>query len=309
MSLPPRQAAAVGRADATAMELRVARPRVLLGIGLVCLAGTMFPFMNSFSKLLGANYNVLQISWARFFGHVLFMMVLFMPRRGLSLFVTRRPRLQLTRSAIQCLSNLCFVAAIVYQPLADAAAVSMTGPLIVALLAWPMLGERTSPSHALAILAGFAGVLIVIRPGSAVFHVSAMFLLASALCYALYQIFTRKVANIDPPETTTFYSSAFGAIGMLAALPFVWRSPQSLPDLLFFCGLGILGGLGHYCVVRALALAPANIISPFQYMQLIGSVVVGYLLFDHLPDAATWTGAAVIVAAGLYLGWSQTRRA
>ena len=127
--------------------------RVILGIGLACLPAAMFPFMNSFSKLLGADYSVLQVSWARFFGHVLFMMVLFMPRRGIRMFVTRRPGLQLTRSVIQCLSNLCFVAAIIYQPIADAAAIGMMGPLIVGLLAWPMLGERTTPGHALAVLA------------------------------------------------------------------------------------------------------------------------------------------------------------
>jgi drug/metabolite transporter (DMT)-like permease len=290
------------------MDAVAEQRRILLGIGLACLPAMLFPFMNSFSKLLGADYSVLQVSWARFFGHVLFVMILFMPRRGIRMFVTRRPGLQLTRSVIQCLSNLCFVAAIVYQPIADAAAIGMIGPLIVALLAWPMLGERTTLGHGLAIMAGFIGVLIVIRPGTAVFHVSALFLLASAFCYALYQIFTRKVANTDPPETTTFYSSAFGAVGMLAALPFVWITPASVRDLLFFCGLGILGGLGHYCVVRALAYAPANIISPFQYMQLIGSVAIGYLLFDHLPDAATWLGASVIVGAGMYLGWSQMRK-
>jgi drug/metabolite transporter (DMT)-like permease len=235
-------------------------------------------------------------------------MALFMPRRGLRLFLTRRPGLQLTRSVIQCLSNLCFVAAIVYQPIADAAAIGMIGPLVVALLAWPMLGERTTLGHGLAILAGFAGVLIVIRPGTAVFHVSALLLLASSFCYALYQIFTRKVANTDPPETTTFYSSAFGAVGMLVVLPFVWLTPQSLAHLLFFCALGVLGGAGHYCVVRALAYAPANIVSPFQYMQLIGSVAIGYALFDHFPDAATWLGAGVIIAAGMSLGWLQMRR-
>lgn len=289
-------------------QVRSEQWRILLGIGLVCLAGTMFPFMNACAKMLGADYSVLQVSWARFFGHVLFMAALFMPRRGLRLFVTRRPKAQLARSILQCASNLCFVAAIVFQPLADAAAIGMTGPLIVALLAWPILGERTTFGHAIAILIGFAGVLIIIRPGSGVFHPSALLLIASAGCHALYQIVTRMVANIDPPETTTFYSSLFGAVGLLAVLPFIWKTPANLRDLMFFCTLGVIGGLGHYCVVRALAYAPANIIAPFGYFQLIGSVIVGYLVFNHLPDAATWAGAAVIVGAGLYLGVSQTRR-
>jgi drug/metabolite transporter (DMT)-like permease len=171
-----------------------------------------------------------------------------------------------------------------------------------------MLGERTSPAQAAAILLGFAGVLVVIRPGADVFHPSALLILASAVCYALYQVFTRMVANIDPPETTTFYSSSFGAIGMLAILPFVWVAPSSWLDLALFASLGVLGGAGHYCVVRALAYAPANIVSPFQYFQLIGSVAVGYAVFAQLPDMWTWTGASLIVAAGLLLGWMQARR-
>jgi len=284
------------------------RGRILLGIGFVCIAGTMFPFMNAFSKTLGQSYPVAQVSWARFFGHVVFLAILFMPTRGIRLLITRRPKLQITRSVIQFVSNLSFTAGIIYQPIADAAAISMTGPLIVALLAWPMLGERTGLVHAGAILLGFIGVLFVIRPGGDVFHPSALFILGSAVCYALYQIFTRMVANTDPPETTTFYSSFFGAIGMLVILTFIWVTPGSLRDILYFCSLGVLGGAGHYLIVRALGWAPANIISPFQYFQLIGSVIVGYLMFTQLPDAMTWLGAAIIVAAGLTLGWTQARR-
>jgi drug/metabolite transporter (DMT)-like permease len=264
--------------------------------------------MNAFSKSLAQTYPVMQVSWARFFGHVVFLAILFMPTRGWRLLVTRRPKLQLTRSVIQCVSNLSFTAGIAYQPVADAAAISMTGPLIVAILAWPILGERTGPLHAAAILLGFVGVLCVIRPGGDVFHPSALFILGSALCYALYQIFTRMVANSDAPETTTFYSSCFGAIGMLLILPFIWVTPSSVRDFLYFCSLGVLGGAGHYLIVRALGWAPANIISPFQYFQLIGSVAVGYLMFAQLPDAMTWLGATIIVAAGLLLGWSQARR-
>ncbi|MSP30234.1 MAG: DMT family transporter [Acetobacteraceae bacterium] len=282
--------------------------RVLLGILLVCLAGAMFPVMNAFTKALGGHYSPLQISWARFFGHVLFLLVLFLPRRGWKIFLTRRPGLQLTRSLIQFISNLSFTTAIFYQPIADAAAIGMMGPLFVALVAWHMLGERTTPGRVVAVMVGFIGVLIVIRPGGVAFHWSAALLLASSVCYAFYQIFTRKVANIDPPETTTIYSSLFGAIGMLFVLPFIWITPQSFWHLVFFCGLGMIGGAGHYLIVRALAYAPANIVSPFQYFQLIGSVIIGYLWFGNFPDAYTWLGSIIITCAGLYVGWSQTRQ-
>ena len=158
----------------------------------------------------------------------------------------------------------------------------------------------------LAVLTGFIGVLIVIRPGTDIFHPSSLLLLFSSVCYALYQIFTRMVANVDPPETTTVYSSAFGALGLLVVLPFVGRMPDNAADIVMFCGMGALGAAGHYCLVRALAYAPASIISPFQYFQMIGAVLIGYLAFDHFPDLATWIGASFVIAAGLYVGWSNT---
>ena len=132
--------------------------------------------------------------------------------------------------------------------------------------------------------------------------------LSSAACYAIYQVMTRRIAGIDAPETSAIYSSIVGGFGMFLVLPFVWKTPDNWRDIAYFCSLGILGGLGHYFVARALAYAPANIVAPFQYMQLIGSVIVGYLFFGDFPDLLGWTGAAIIVVAGLYTGWSQTRR-
>lgn len=284
------------------------RQRILLGIGLMCLSGILFPFMTASFKILGAHYSTLEVSWARFFGHVVFTAIVFLPSKGVGMFITRQPRIQLARSVVQCLSNTLFVAAIVFQPLANAAAIGMLGPLIVAVLAWPILRERTTLPQAACTLVGFIGVLIIIRPGSSVFDPSALLLIGSAFCYAMYQILTRMGANIDSPAATTFYSSAFGAVAMMAVLPFVGRFPASLGDFALFCSLGILGGLGHYCIVLALANAPANIVSPFSYFQLLGSTAVGYMVFDQLPDVPTFVGAAVIVGAGLFLGWSQTRR-
>jgi drug/metabolite transporter (DMT)-like permease len=129
----------------------------------------------------------------------------------------------------------------------------------------------------------------------------------SATCYALYQILTRYIAGVDSPETSAIYSSIVGAFGLIVVLPFVWKTPHSARDILFFCGLGVLGALGHYCVARAMHYAPANVVSPFQYMQLLGSVAVGYLFFGDFPDLLGWVGAAIIIAAGLYIGWSQRK--
>ena len=301
---PPRKAAEPPAADG---DWRAPAQNTLLGILFICLAGLLFPMMNGVAKTLGADYSSLQVSWARAFGHVVFMLAAFLPRHGLGLLWTRRPGLQLARSATLFCSNLCFFLAITFIPIAKAAAISMTAPLIVAILAWPMLGERTTVSRVVALGIGFAGVLTVIRPGTAVFHWASLFVLASAACYGLYQILTRLIAAADPPETSTVYSSVVGAFGILLALPFVWETPRSLFDVALFCSLGVLGALGHYCVARALGYAPASVVSPFQYFQLLGSVAVGWLVFSDLPDALTWVGAGVIVLSGLFIGWTQTR--
>jgi len=282
--------------------------RSLAGILFMCGAGVLFPVMNGFAKFLGeSGYDSLQVSWARAFGHILFMLAAFVPRFGLGMLRTRRPGTQILRSALLMTSNLSFFFAIVSIPIAKAASISLTAPLVVALLAWPMLGERTTVGRLVALGVGFLGVVIVIRLGTEVFQWASLFVVASATCYALYQILTRRIAGTDSPETSAIYSSTVGAFGLIVVLPFVWQTPHSLRDIAYFCGLGVLGALGHYCVARAMHYAPANIVSPFQYMQLLGSVAVGYLFFGNFPDLVGWIGAAIIVGAGLYIGWSQRK--
>jgi drug/metabolite transporter (DMT)-like permease len=282
--------------------------RILAGILFMCGAGVLFPVMNGFAKFLGeSGYDSLQVSWARAFGHILFMLAAFVPRFGLGMLRPRRPGMQILRSALLMTSNLSFFFAIVSLPIAKAATISLTAPLVVALLAWPLLGERTTVGRLVALGVGFVGVVIVIRPGTELFQWASLFVVVSATCYALYQILTRYIAGVDSPETSAIYSSIVGAFGLIIVLPFVWKTPHSARDILFFCGLGVLGALGHYCVARAMHYAPANVVSPFQYMQLLGSVAVGYLFFGNFPDLLGWVGAAIIVAAGLYIGWSQRR--
>jgi drug/metabolite transporter (DMT)-like permease len=285
-----------------------ANQRILAGILFMCGAGLLFPVMGGFAKFLGeAGYNSLQVSWARAFGHLVFMMAFFVPRFGLRMLRTRRPITQLFRSLMLFTSNATNFLAIVYIPLAKSASISLMAPLFVLVLAWMVLGERTTAGRLVAIFVGFAGVLIVIRPGTELFHWASLLVVVSAAGYAVYQVLTRLISAIDPPETSAIYSSVVGGFGMFAVLPFVWTTPDSLRDVVFFCSLGVLGALGHYFVARALAYAPANIVAPFQYMQLLGSVAVGYFFFGDFPDIWGWVGAAIIVASGLYIGWSQRK--
>lgn len=287
-----------------------ARPGQNIALGILFMMATalFFPLMGGIAKTLGTEYSSLQVSWARAFGHILFLLAAFLPRHGMRVLRPRRLGLQLLRSCGLFLSNLAHFAAITFIPIAKAAAISLTAPLIVALLAGPMLGERTTRARLAALGVGFLGVLIVIRPGTEVFHWAALLVVLSATSYALYQILTRRVAGQDTAETSALWSSVVGAFGMLLVMPFVWISPHGWLHAAMFAAMGVLGALGHYCVARALGYAPANIVSPFQYSQLLGSVTIGWLMFGDWPDGGTWLGGAILVGAGLWLGYDQTRK-
>jgi drug/metabolite transporter (DMT)-like permease len=281
--------------------------RPMLGILFMLLATSLFPIMNGLVKVLSADYSSEQIIWARTASHLVFVLALFAPRYGLRLLRTVRPGVQIARSLVLLASTTCFFSGVKFIPLAEAASISFMSPFIVALLAVPFLGEKVSPVRLIAVAVGFCGVLVVIRPGSEVFRWASLLIVGSALCYATYQILTRKVAGYDRPETSVVYSALVGTLVMTVIVPFFWTTPTSLGDALLLASLGVLGGLGHYCVARALTYATASVVSPFHYWQIVGSVLVGYLLFADLPDAYTWTGAALIIASGLFIGWRETR--
>jgi drug/metabolite transporter (DMT)-like permease len=276
--------------------------RPLLGILFMCLAGSFFPAMNGLAKLMSQGYSSEQVVWARTLSHLIFVLALFMPGAGWGIVRTRRPGVQFFRSCMLISSTYLFFSAIKFVPIAQAASISFTAPLIVVMLAGPMLGEKVRLPAVMAVLAGFMGVLVVIRPGAAVFQWASLLIVGSAGCYAMYQVLTRRVAAFDAPETSVVYSALVGSVLMSIVVPFFWRTPDAWADVLLLASLGVLGGLGHYCVARALMYAPANFLSPFQYWQMVGSVAIGYLLFSEVPDAFTWLGTAVIVAAGLYVG-------
>lgn len=285
---------------------RTSRP--LLGVLFMCTACALFPIMNGLVKLLAATYQPQEIVWFRIVSHLVLIAAIFMPRMGFGLLRTHQIGTQFVSSVMMLLSTLFFFSAVKSIPVAEAISVTFVAPLAVVLLAWPMLGERITPFRLAAVVVGFTGVLIVIRPGSAVFQWASLLLLCSALCYAIYQILIRRLAGIDHPATSVFYSVLLGAILMSIWLPFVWKTPVSLADWLLLCSLGVFGALGHYCVAKAMTYASANFVAPFNYTQMIGSVIVGYLMFAEVPDFYTWLGTAVIIAGGLMVGWQSRKR-
>lgn len=282
--------------------------RVARGIVFMLIAVCLFGCMNTLVKALSPNFSSVQIVWARTLGHFLFIVALFLPRHGLGIVRTDNLAVQLSRSVLQICSTMLFFTALRTVPLAEATSISFLSPLWVTLLAAWLLGEHLKGSRLVIIAIGFLGVLIVVKPGTAVFQWSSLLIMGSSICYALYQVLTRKVGGADSAETSAVYSAMIGSLVMSLVVPFFWTTPAAPFDILMMLCLGILGGLGHYCVAHAMINAPANIVSPFQYFQLVVAGTLGYLVFDNVPSVTTWVGAAIIVGSGLYLGWSETRQ-
>ncbi|MCW5733110.1 MAG: DMT family transporter [Enhydrobacter sp.] len=272
------------------------------------VACALFPVQNAVVKLLTGIYPFQEVVWVRLAVHLALMCVIFLPRRGLALLRTRAPLQQAICSAGLLGATFFFFSAAKSIGVTEAIAISFISPLVVTFLAWPILGERITFVRLASVVIGFAGVLIVIRPGTSVFQWASLLIVASAVSYAVYQIVVRRVAAVDSPATTAFYSALGCTLVASLFVPFNWKTPENWGDLLLMLSLGVSGGFGHYCVARAFSYAPANLIAPLNYTQMIGSVIVGYLMFAEVPDFYTWIGSAVIIVAGLLVGWQSRNK-
>ena len=277
------------------------RETTLVAIAFMVLGASLIPAMNTIAKYLASEYPAWQVVWARFLSHFIWMMLFFLPRRGLSLFRTARPKDQTLRSLIFFVSNACFVTALPFVDLATASLLMFTAPVIVTVLAIPLLGERVGLRRWAAVAVGFAGALVIIRPGSSLFDPWALLVLVSASYYAVYQIWTRRLTLVDSPETQIVYTAAAGAVLTTLTIPWFAIAPDSFLDLAAFAGVGLVGAMAHLCIVQALKRAPASTVSPIGYFELVTAVLFGFVVFGELPDAATWAGAALIVGSGAWI--------
>lgn len=278
------------------------------GIVYMVLGVSLLPIMNSVAKSLAADYPMTQVVWARFLGHLLWMALYFGPVVGAALLRTSRPREMLGRSLVFFASNFLFIAALPHVQLASASAIMFTTPLVVVALSVLLLGERVGTWRGAAVVAGFCGALVIIRPGTSVFHPATALIMGSALCFAIYQIWTRRLARYERPQTLIIYTALVGAVIMTSIAPWSALPPADSTAALKFAAVGLLGGAAQYLIIRALQRAPASVVSPIGYTELVGAVVLGYVLFDDLPDAHTWFGAALIVTSGLVVVYRERRR-
>lgn len=292
--------------------LRASAPRALGGesvlraVFYMMLAVTAFPFLSASVKYLGRSYPMPEIFWARYLGHVLFCLIVFLPRRGLTVLATKHPGAQFMRSVLLFGASAFYFLGLLTVALPTASAIAFAGPLIVTALSVPMLGEKVGPRRWTAVIVGFAGALLIIRPGTDVMQWGAVLVLLDALCYAVYQILSRKVGSTDPAAVSITLAGLGGLAISTVILPFSpLVLPASLFDWLVFAGVGIFGLVGHYFVIKAVQWGSASLCAPMGYGELIGSTVLGYLFFAEFPDLVTWIGAAVIVASGLYITYRE----
>jgi drug/metabolite transporter (DMT)-like permease len=285
--------------------LLVSRPAITEGddvrAGILWMLTTTFFFvsLDATAKFLVTRYPVVEVVWARFVFHMLFVVIALAPRLRVHV-VTRRLWLQLGRSFLILITTVLFFFGVKLVPLADASSIMFISPILLTVLAIPLLGEQVGPRRWAAVVIGFIGALIVVRPGMGSMQTGAALLLAAAFCNALYQLTTRKLRTADGPLTTLLYTASIGTVVLSLALPAVWVAPQ-VAHWPLFALMGVFGGAGHFALIKAFQRAPAATVAPFSYVSLLWATGFGYILFDDLPDLWTLCGASVIAGGGLYI--------
>jgi drug/metabolite transporter (DMT)-like permease len=276
---------------------------------LFVLAGFCLSSLDATAKYLVRDHSLFVVVWARYAGQMAIVTPWALQRGGRRFWRTGRLRLQLLRSLFLLLATLGFWGGLRYLPLAEASSITFLAPTFVVLLSWPLLHERATRARRIASTVGFAGILILLRPGSAVLHPAVLLLIGAALSNALYQLLTRKLLD-ESIHATLFYSASVGTLVLSLALPLTTSLDHVLavgigPLVL----LGVLAGAGHWCMTQAYLRASASLLSPFTYLQILWATAFGYLLFGQHPDGWSGVGMAVVVASGVGLAlWERRPR-
>jgi drug/metabolite transporter (DMT)-like permease len=277
-----------------------------LGILLILAAGLLLASQDALSKSLTAVYPLLLVVWLRYLSQSVLMLALFAPRMGLNLLRTQRPWLQLVRGLSLVAITLLFYSALRFIPLGEATAVIFLAPLVVIVLSATWLKEHISRGLWLSVGVGLLGVLLIVRPGGALFTPAILLPLGAAFCFGLYQLLTRRLSSTDHPATSNFLSALVGTLSVSVLLPWFWQTP-TLVDGLLMATLGATAMTGHMLLTHAYRFGSAASLAPFTYVQIVTATVLGMLFFDHTPDLWAILGMAVIILSGFALAWSQHR--
>ena len=275
------------------------RDRTLLGIGIVIFGWMAFACMDAGSKILASSYPIVQILWVRY---LLFIAVAYwlLKRKGMRI-RSGRPFLQLTRGLLLVIEIGFVVYAFSKMELADVHAILAITPLLVTALSVPLLGEKVGVRRWSAVGVAFVGMLVILRPGLGVLQPITLLVLLSAFMFAIYLVLTRMISRSDPPEVSLFSIAIVGFMGVSVVVPFYWRMPTNTLDSGLFVLVAVLGIMAHFCLIKALQLAEASVLQPYNYTVLLGAIVIGYAVFNDLPDLPTTVGASIIVASSFYV--------
>ena len=258
-----------------------------------------FVSMDTCAKYLVGLYPTMLVVWGRYFFQVVILLIVLAPRLG-SIIKTESLHLQLVRSLFLLSATICFFTSLNTLHVAEASAIMFTTPLMITALAPMVLKEKVGIRRWGSVFIGFIGAIIIIRPGQNAIGIGAFWVLGAAASYACYQISTRLLSRQDSVLTTLFYSALLGAIIMSILVPFNFAVPTTL-DWFLLSLAGLFGTLGHFCMIKAFTHAEASKVAPYSYTSLIWATLIGYGLFDSLPDFWTFVGAGIIFTTGIYI--------
>jgi drug/metabolite transporter (DMT)-like permease len=303
----PQDIGKPGKAPRVSLEVTDAAELKLRqrGILLMCCALVCFACLDTTGKWLGRHVPVWEVVWSRYLGATILALTFTNPWRATGSLRTRRPLLQGVRALLLFSSTLFNFLALKHLQLADTMAIGFALPLVLSLLAGPILGEWVGPRRLVAIFVGFIGVLVVVRPGVGALQPGMVYTIGSLFCYAFYNMFTRMLAATDPPATTTFFGAVSGVVVLTPFLPYFWQWPQSWDVWLGRAARGAGGGFGHYLLIHAHGLAPAAVLAPYVYTQIVWMTALGFIVFGDVPGFYTALGAGIVVISGLYLFYRE----
>ena len=279
---------------------------VVTGILLILLAMIIIPIMDGLAKVLTVDYPIAEVVWGRYFFHLLYLLPVVIFRYGPSALLPRHMGLQIIRGGLLLSSTVCFFAAIAEMPLADSLALVFIYPVIVTALSSILLGEKVGIRRWAAISVGFLGALVIIRPGFNNIDSGTIYAIAAGAIYALYVIATRKLSGSAPPLVTLTFTALLGAAIMSVWVPFEWVAPNSF-DWSLMAAMGACAALGHFLLIKALDHAPASVLAPFGYSEIIMTTVIGFIVFGDFPDTITWLGVVVIISSGVYISLRERK--
>ena len=270
-------------------------------------AWMLLPLMDGIAKFLSQEIHFLQVVWGRYFFMAVFSILITSLFFKKHLIFPKLIKIQILRSSFLFLSTIFFFYAISVISMAEAITLSFISPIIATILSFVILKEKVGPRRWIAVLAGFVGVLFVIRPGFNEINLASIAAVGAGICYAFYLISTRKLSATDNPLMTLIFTGFTGCIVISLIVPFFWTS-LSLSQWVLLISLAAIGTMAHFLIILSLSYAEASKLAPLGYSEIIMNVIIGYYFFGDFPDQWIWLGLIIIVASGIYISLRETKK-